>query len=270
MSGHSKWSTIKHKKAKQDAQKGKLFTKLGRAISIAAREGGGDEETNFVLRLAVEKAKKASMPVDNIERAIKRGTGEDSEGSLEAAVYGGYGPGGVAIAVDVLTDNTNRTVSEIRKIFEDHGGSLAESSSVLWQFKKKGRVLVKCAEIQKAEKFGEDDKEVSVEADEVIMAIMDIEGVEDIQKLSKSDLENEEIEGDMAACEVITPAKSLAGIRDKIDKAGYIVDSAEIIRVPENMQEIDNDIADKLQKLLEELDDHDDVDNLWFNANLDV
>jgi YebC/PmpR family DNA-binding regulatory protein len=267
MSGHSKWSTIKHKKAKQDAKRGKLFTKLGRAITIAAREGGGDEETNFALRLAIEKAKKASMPLDNIERALKRGTGEDTEGAMERAVYGGYGPGGVAIVVDAFTDNTNRTVSEFRKIFEDHGGSLAESSSVLWQFHQKGRILVKCAKVQKAEKFGKDDKEVAVDRDEVMMTLMDFEEVEDIRK---ADIEDEDVEGDFDLVEVITPVKKLAAIRKDIeDSTEYIVDSAEIIRVPENTQKVSEKEGKKIESLLEELDDHDDVEDLWFNTDLE-
>jgi YebC/PmpR family DNA-binding regulatory protein len=265
MSGHSKWSTIKHKKAKKDAKRGKLFSKLSRAIALAAREGGGDEEKNFALRLAVEKARKASMPSDNIERAIKRGTGEDMADSLKKGVYGGYGPGGVAVAVDVVTDNKNRTVSEIRNIFEDHGGSLAETGSVLWQFDKKGRVLVKCAKIKKAQKFGKDDKEVPVELESVMMKLMDIEGVEDIQEA-----ENEDVEGNFKICEVITPVKKLSKIRQAIEDTEFIVDSAEIIRIPQNNQVVSSKEGKKLEKLLEELDDHDDVEDLWFNTSLEI
>jgi YebC/PmpR family DNA-binding regulatory protein len=266
MSGHSKWSTIKHKKAKQDAKRGKLFSKLARAITIAAREGGGDEETNFTLRLAIEKAKKASMPLDNIERAVKRGTGEDAEGAMERAVYGGYGPGGVAVVIDTFTDNTNRTVSELRNIFETHNGSLAQSSSVLWQFDKKGRILVKCAKVQKAEKYGADDEEVALDCDNVMMQLMDIGGVEDIQIADDAD-----VEGDFDVCEVITPVKELASIRKDIEEnTEFIVDSAEIIRVPENMQDIPEGEGEKLEKLLEELDDHDDVEDIWFNTDLEL
>lgn len=266
MSGHSKWSTIKHKKAAQDAKRGKIFTKLGRAITIAAREGGGDMETNFVLRLAVDKAKKSSMPADNIDRAIKRGTGESGDGIvMEKAVYGGYGSGGVAVAVDVLTDNNNRTVSGLRKIFEDHGGSLAEASSVLWQFKEKGRVVIKCARIEKSKKFGEDDKEVPIARDEVMMSLMDIDDIEDVHEI------DEEIDGDeeqFELCEVITSVRNLAKIRNKLENLGYLVDSAEIVKIPDNIQDVDESTVEKLKSLFEKLDDHDDVEGVWFNADI--
>jgi len=262
MSGHSKWSTIKHKKAAQDAKRGKVFTKLGRAITIAVREGGGDMETNFVLRLAVDKAKKSSMPADNIDRAIKRGTGESGDGIvMEKAVYGGYGSGGIAVAVDVLTDNKNRTVSGLRKIFEDHGGNLAEASSVLWQFKEKGRVVVKCARVEKAEKFGEDDREIPIKKDKVIMSLMDISDVEDI-------VEIDEVGEKFELCEVITSVKNLAKVRDEVEKLGYLVDSAEIVKVPDNIQDIDESTAEKLKGLFEDLDDHDDVEGVWFNVDI--
>lgn len=269
MSGHSKWSTIKHKKAAQDAKKGKVFTKLGRAISIAAREGGGDPETNFVLRLAIDNARKASMPADNIERAINRGTGQGDDGIvMEKVIYGGYGPGGVAIAVDTLTDNKNRTVSELRKIFETHGGNLADSSSVLWQFKEKGRIIVRCAKMEKSEKFGQEDKAVTLEKDDVIMALMDLEGITDVKEVDQEDRPDVDEVGKFEFCEVITVAKELAKVRDKIEELGYIMDSVEVAKFPENIQEISDSDAKKLQGLLEELDDNDDVENLWFNSNL--
>lgn len=262
MSGHSKWSTIKRKKAAIDAKRGNLFTKLARAITIAARESGGDMEANFALRLAVEKAKRASMPADNIERAINRGTGEGGEGmEMEREVYGGYGPGGVAILVDVFTDNKNRTISELRKIFDDRGGNIAETNSVLWQFTDKGRVLVKCAKIEKAEKFGEEDKEVPIDKDEVMMAIMDIEGVEDIK-------EDEGESEDFAVCEVLTDPKQLAKVEGKIRELGYLVEEVEIARIPTNMVEVDDSTAEKLQGLFEVLDEHDDVENIWFNTSV--
>ncbi|MBN2100292.1 YebC/PmpR family DNA-binding transcriptional regulator [Candidatus Dojkabacteria bacterium] len=262
MSGHSKWSTIKHKKAAQDAKKGKIFTKLGRAITIAAREGGGDIETNFALRLAVDSAKRSSMPQDNIERAINRGTGEGDEGvKMERAVYGGYGPGGIAVAVDVFTDNKNRTVSELRKIFESHGGSLSDASSVLWQFKEKGKLIVKCAKLEKSEKYGEEDKEVPVERNEVMMKLMDVDGIEDVSEYDEEGGDN------FKFCEVVTEPKKLAKVRNDIDKLGYIVDSAEMAKIPDNTQSVDDAAAEKLRALFEDLDDHDDVENIWFNAD---
>lgn len=274
MSGHSKWSTIKHKKAAQDAKRGKIFTKLGRVITVAAREGGGDMDTNFVLRLAVEKARKSSMPSDNIDRAIKRGTGESGDGIvMTKAVYGGYGPGGVAVAIDVLTDNKNRTVSTLRKIFEDHGGTLSEASSVLWQFKSKGRVVIKCVRIEASKKFGEDDKEIPIQRDEMMMSLMDVAGVEDVQAVEDiagaddiGDLD--ESGGTFKLCEVITSVKNLAKIRGEVEKLGYIVDSAEIVKVPENMQDVDESTAEKLRGLFGDLDENDDVEGIWFNSDV--
>lgn len=262
MSGHSKWSKIKRKKGARDAKRGKLFSKLSRTISVAAREGGGDPEMNFTLRMAIDKAKEANMPNDNIERAIARGTGDDEDGRLEKAVYGGYGPGGVAIAIDALTDNTNRTVSELRKIFEDHNGSLGESSSVLWQFDQVGHLYVECAEIEEAEKYGEDDKKIPVDKDELMMQLMDVEGVKDIA------IAEDESKDGFKLCEVVTDVKELAHVRDRCQKKGFLVDSAELARVPQNMQEVDDNAAKKLENLLDELDDHDDVENLWFNVEL--
>lgn len=258
MSGHSKWSTIKRKKGAADAKRGQLFTKLGRAIAIAARDGGSDTDTNFSLRLAVDKARQASMPSDNIERAIKRGTGElEGEATFEKGVYGGYGPGGVAYAVDVLTDNKNRTVSDLRKIFEDHGGNLSDASSVLWQFHEKGLVVVKCAKIKTAEKFGEVDSEAAVSSDEIMMDVIDIDGVEDVEECRKDD------ETGQSFCEVITTVKQLAQVRDGIGKLGYIVDSAEIIKVPEQPQSVEDGLAEKVQSLVDALEGHDDVENVW-------
>ena len=159
MSGHSKWASIKHKKAATDAKRGQLFTKLARAISVAAREGGGDPDSNFTLAAAVEKAKSYSMPKDNIQRAIDRGTGAGSgDEQIERVVYEGYGPGGAAVLVDTLTDNRNRTGSEVRNIFDKSGGSLGEPGSVAWQFEKKGVILVD------AGRYGEEDLLEAIDA----------------------------------------------------------------------------------------------------------
>src|SRR5688500_3682696 len=159
MSGHSKWSSIKHKKGAKDAKRGKLFTKLARAITVAARDGGGDPDANPTLGLAVQKARDASMPKDNIQRAIDRGTGEGADAAaIESVVYEGYGPGGAAILVETLTDNRNRTGSEVRHAFEKHGGSLGEPGSVSWQFEKRGVILVD------GERYGEEDVMPAIDA----------------------------------------------------------------------------------------------------------
>jgi len=261
VSGHSKWSTIKRKKGVADAKRGQTFTKLGRIITIAAREGGGDPEANFSLRLAMDKARMANMPIDTVERAIKRGTGDaDGEAALEKGIYGGYGPGGIAIAVDVLTDSKNRTVSELRKIFEEHGGSLADASSVLWQFHEKGEIVIKCAKVKEAEKFGGESTFVSVDADEVMMNLMDIAGVEDISEDSDH---GEGVSSAAKECMVMTAVKDVSSVRDAIEEYGFVVTSVEIVKIAEQTQVIDEETSKKLESLVESLEEHDDVENVW-------
>ncbi len=263
MSGHSKWSTIKRKKGTLDAKRGQLFTKLGRAISIAAREGGGDPDMNFSLRMAIETARNASMPADNIERARKRGAGElEGVGTLERAVYGGYGPSGVAFAVDVFTDNKNRTVSDLRKIFDSHGGNLADASSVLWQFKEKGLIVAKCVKLEKSEKHGEEDIEASVDPETVMMEIIEIEEVEEVDEFEGDNSDAGSKKG-VKMCEVLTMVKNLAQVRGAIEKLGYIVVSAEIIKIPEQLQHVTSDDQKKVEVLIEALEEHDDVENVW-------
>lgn len=236
-----------------------MFTKLGRAITIAARDGGGDSETNSALRLVIDKARQINMPTNNIDAAIKRGTGESDDGiTIEKAVYGGYGPGGVAIVVDVTTDNKNRTVAELRKIFEDGGGNLSEASSVLWQFREKGRVIVKSARILKGQKYGEKDEEVKVDRDELIIELMDVDGVEDIKEVGNG-------EDGFEYCEVITGTKDLMKVRNAIEQEGYILEDAELIKLAENLQRVDESTKEKVNDLLESLSEHDDVDKVWDN-----
>lgn len=260
MSGHSKWSTIKRKKGAADAKRGQMFTKLGKTITLAAKEGGGDPKMNFVLRLAIDKAKQFNMPSDNIDRAIKRGTGEANDGYvLEKAVYGGYGPGGVAIVIDVTTDNKNRTVSELRGVFEAHGGNLTEASSVLWQFEEKGRILVKAGKMEASEKFGKDDKFVAAKLDKVMMDLMEISSVEDLQEIS-----GEGEEADM--CEVFCQVKDLKLVRDGIEKMGYVIEEFGIARIPTTPQALSSEDQEKIDGLLEELSELEDVDDVWVNS----
>lgn len=212
---------------------------------------------NFSLRIAVDAAKAANMPQSNVERAVKRGTGELGDGgTIEKAVYGGYGPEGVALAIDVVTDNKNRTVSELRKLLQDNGGTFADADSVLWQFHEKGLVLVSCATVAKAEKFGGGDTNVATDPDEVMMQVIDIDGVEDI---SCEDTD----EDSFTLCEVLTSVKDLARVKGEIDQLGYIVRSAEIIKVPERTQTVDKNVSDKVTSLVEAIEDHDDVENVW-------
>jgi YebC/PmpR family DNA-binding regulatory protein len=239
MSGHSKWSSIKHKKAARDAKRGKLFTKLIKEITIAARLGGGDLNANPRLRTAVTAAKTQSMPNDNIDRAIKKGTGELGGGQLEDIVYEGYGPGGVAIMLEALTDNRNRCVAEIRFIFSRHGGNLGESGCVAWMFKKRGVITV--------EKSAADE-------DRLLEIALDA-GADDVQ-------------GDSDSFQVMTSPEQFGAVRDTIEKAGIAIANAEVTMIPENTVPVSGHTAEQVLKLVEELEDHDDVQGV--SANFDI
>ncbi|MFZ1926719.1 MAG: YebC/PmpR family DNA-binding transcriptional regulator [Solirubrobacteraceae bacterium] len=239
MSGHSKWASIKHKKAIVDSRRGQQFTKLARAVTVAARDGGGDPAGNAPLALAIAKAKAASMPKDNIERAIAKGTGEGGEAdAIEAVLYEGYGPGGVAVLVEALTDNRNRTGADVRHGFSKHGGSLGEPGSVAYLFEKKGTIAVDAA------RYSEDDLMVAVEA-----------GAEDIS-----------VEEDIV--EVVTQLADFAAVRTALEEAGIEIDSAELAYVPSSQVPIDENHARSLMKLIDVLEELDDVDAVY--ANFDV
>jgi YebC/PmpR family DNA-binding regulatory protein len=241
MAGHSKWAGIKHKKAIVDARRGKLFTKLARAITVAAKEGGGDIEGNPALALAVQKAKDASMPKDNIERAIAKGTGEGGDAdALEAVMYEGYGPGGVALLVEATTDNRNRTGSEVRHAFGKHNGNLGEPGSVAYLFDKQGVIVVD------AERYSEDDLMVAIDA-----------GAEDIGT-------------DDDVFEITCEPTDLAAVRAALDAAGIDVESAEVAQLPKVRVEIDEDGATKLLRLIDSLEDLDDVDAVHANFDVDA
>jgi YebC/PmpR family DNA-binding regulatory protein len=239
MSGHSKWSAIKHKKAATDAKRGKQFTKLARAITVAAREGGGDPDGNPTLATAIQKARDFSMPKDNIQRAVDKGTGAGTAGDeIERTVYEGYGPGGVAILVEALTDNRNRSGSEIRHAFDKHGGSLGEPGSVDWIFEKRGVILVD------AQRYGEDDLILAIDA-----------GAEDVSE-----------DGDLL--KVLTPATALAAVRSALEESGVAIESAELAMEPKSVVEVGEGDARPLMRLMEALDEHDDVDTV--TANFDI
>ncbi|WP_028065177.1 YebC/PmpR family DNA-binding transcriptional regulator [Solirubrobacter soli] len=241
MAGHSKWAGIKHKKAIVDSRRGKLFTKLARAITVAAKEGGGDLDGNPALGLAVQKAKDASMPKDNIERAIAKGTGEgaDTE-SYEAVMYEGYGPGGVALLVEALTDNRNRTGSEVRHAFSKHGGSLGEPGSVAYLFDKKGVVVVD------GEKYSEDD----------LMPALDA-GAEDIV-------------ADDDVFEILCEPSDLTAMRAALVEAGIEVSEASVQQRPKTLVPLDEEGATKLMKLIDTLEDLDDTDEIHANFDIDA
>ena len=241
MAGHSKWAGIKHKKAIVDARRGKLFTKLTRAITVAAKEGGGDPDGNPALALAVAKAKDASMPKDNIERAIAKGTGAGADAeAYENVLYEGYGPGGVALLIEALTDNRNRTGAEVRHILGKHGGSLGEPGSVGYLFEKRGIVVVD------AERYSEDDLMPAIEA-----GALDI-GVDD------------------DVFEVITEPSDFQAVRDALEEAGIELQSAEVTQQPTTRVPLDEDQATKLMRLIDALEDNDDVGDVHANFDVDA
>jgi len=241
MAGHSKWAGIKHKKAIVDARRGKLFTKLARAITVAAKEGGGDPDGNPSLGLAVQKAKDASMPKDNIERAIAKGTGEGADAeSYENVLYEGYGPGGVALLIDALTDNRNRTGADMRHLLTKHGGSLGEPGSVAYLFDKKGVVVVD------ANAHSEDDLVVAIDA-----------GAEDIQV-------------DEDVYEIVAEPSDLTAVRAALETAGIAFESAEVTQLPKTRVEIDEATAAKLMRLIDALEDNDDVNEVHANFDVDA
>jgi YebC/PmpR family DNA-binding regulatory protein len=240
MSGHSKWSSIKHKKGLRDARRGKLFTKLIKEITIAARLGGGDANSNPRLRTAIATAKAQSMPNDNIDRAIKKGTGELGGAAPEQVAYEGYGPGGVAIMLDVLTDNRNRTVADIRFIFSRHGGNLGEAGSVGWMFKRRGMIAV--------EKAGVDEDrliEVALEA-----------GADDVDSSGES-------------FEIVTPPEAYQAVHDALEKAKIAIAHGEVALIPDNTVRVSGHTAGQVLKLVEELEDHDDVQSVAANFDID-
>jgi YebC/PmpR family DNA-binding regulatory protein len=240
MSGHSKWATIKHKKAALDAKRGKIFTRIIKEIMIAARQGGGDPDANPRLRTAIMAAKSVSMPSDNIKRAIQRGTGELEGGQIEEVMFEGYGPGGAAVLVLVATDNRNRTVSELRHLFSKNGGNLGEQGSVAWMFDRKSQIIIE------GDKVSEDD----------LMAVALEAGADDLRN-----------EG--GNWEVLSPPEMHEKVLEAIHKAGIPTLSAEIAMIPKNLVKLEGKQAQNMLKLAEAIEDHDDVQNMWSNFDID-
>ena len=240
MAGHSKWANIKHRKGAQDAKRGKIFTKIIKEITVAARLGGGDVYANPRLRKAVSNGKSNNLPIDNITRAIKKGTGELEGVSYEEVTYEGYGPGGVAIMMDIITDNKNRTVAEIRHLLSKYGGNLGENGSVAWVFDKKGQIILNSHS-------GDDDVvlEAALEA-----------GADDF-------------EADDDFFRITTDPVSLMDVRDTLENNGYEIRSAEVEMVPNNLHRVEADDVPKVLSLLEELDDNEDIKNVYANVDLD-
>jgi len=239
MSGHSHWATIKHKKGAADAKRGKIFSKLSRAIIIAARHGGGDPEMNLKLRYAIDKARQVSMPKDNIERAVKRGTGETEGVTFEELTYEGYGPGSVAILVDVLTDNRNRTAGEVRKVFERHGGKMASAGAVAFQFERKGLFSIDAAGVD----------------EDTLMGIALDAGADDLKRSGST-------------YDITSDPAHFNQVQEALKKNNITPQFAEITQLGKALVDVDADTARKVMKLHEALDDHDDVQNVYTNLNL--
>lgn len=243
MAGHSKWANTKHRKARVDAQKGKIFTKIAREITVAAREGGEDLNTNFRLRLAVQKARENNMPNDNIQRAIQKGSGGQEGSSFEQSNYEGYAAGGIAVLLEVMTDNRNRTVAEIRHIFSRHGGSLGESGCVSWMFSRKGLLAV-------------DKSEINLNEDDLMLAALDA-GAEDVEF------------DDSGTYSITTELENFEAVKQQLQDQGIPIASFEVTMLPSTSVEItDPDMASRIIRLMEALDDHDDVQNVY--ANFDI
>lgn len=239
MAGHSKWANIKYRKEAADARKGKLFSKLAKEITVAAREGGGDPETNPRLRHAIEKAREANMPMDNIERAIKRGTGELPGVSYEQVIYEGYGPGGVAVLIEALTDNRNRTTSEIRNIFTKKGGNMAGAGSVSWIFQRKGLITV-----------GK-----SVCDEDTLLSIVIEAGAEDMKTETDS-------------YEIITSPENFEQVKNALKEKNIAINNAEITMLPSNYIKLEGQVAKQILSLMDALQSHDDVQQVY--ANFDI
>jgi YebC/PmpR family DNA-binding regulatory protein len=240
MSGHSKWHTIKHKKGKEDAKRGKLFTNLIKEITVAARAGGGNVDDNARLRKAVNDSKAANMPNDTIDRAIKRGTGELEGVNYDEITYEGYGPGGVAILIESMTDNRNRTVAEFRHMFSKNGGNLGEAGSVAWMFDKKGYIVV----------------DRSAKSEDELMDIVLEAGADDMQD-----------EGEVF--EIYTSPENYDAVDAALKAAGVETQASEITRVPQTSVKLEGDEAQKMLKLYDAIDDHDDVQKLYANFDID-
>jgi YebC/PmpR family DNA-binding regulatory protein len=240
MSGHSKWSTIKRAKGAKDAARGKLFGRLIKEITIAARDGGGDPDANPRLRLAVDKAKGSNMPNDNIKRAIQRGTGEVEGVNYEEITYEGYGPGGVAFLIETITDNKNRTVAEIRHLFSKNNGNLAEAGAVGWKFDRKGMITI-------PKKYDEDE----------LMMIAIEAGAEDMST------EEDHFE-------IVTESAALEDVKKVLTDGGIEVEEAEVQMIPQNTLKVDGKDAEGVIRLLESLEDHDDVQNVYADFDIDA
>lgn len=241
MSGHSKWANIKHKKARVDAQRGKTYTKIAREIIMAARQGGGDPEANFQLRMAIDKARSMNLPSENINRAIQRGAGAQDGDNYESFTYEGFGPGGTAIIVDLLSDNRNRTASDMRHLFSKNGGNMGETGCVSYMFDRKGVILI--------------DRETDTRSEDDMLLLALDAGAEDL--LTEED-----------NFQVITAPDALESVRRFLHGQGVAIESAELSMLPQIMVAVEGEAAEKVLKLLNALEDHEDSQNVYTNADI--
>ena len=240
MSGHSKWHTIKHKKGAADAKRGRVFTRIIKELTVAARAGGGDPDTNPRLRTIVAEAKQVNMPAENIKRAIRRGTGEEPGVQYEEITYEGYGPGGVALIIEAMTDNKNRTVGEIRHMLTKYGGDLGQSNSVAWMFEKKGYIVI---------------EKTKASEDALLSAALDA-GADDLRD-----------DGDN--WEVVSAPDAFPAVKEAVEKLGIQTESAQVAMLPKNYVSLEGRAAQSMLKLLDLLEDHDDVQHVWSNMDVD-
>jgi len=243
MSGHSKWANIKHKKARSDEKRGKEFTKVAKEITIAVRTGGGgDTESNAKLKLAIQKAKAINMPNDNINRAIKKGTGEVESAAIEEIIYEGYAPGGVAVMLQIATDNRNRTASEIRHLFSKNNGNLGESGCVAWMFTRAGLISI-------------NKEKLNIDEEDLMLKVLEL-GADDVR-------DEDEV------YEVITPVDIFMDVKEGLEQDNIELELADIVMLPENTVEINEEgMAGKVIKLIDQLEDHDDVQNVYTNMSI--
>ncbi|WP_422444061.1 YebC/PmpR family DNA-binding transcriptional regulator [Thermoanaerobacterium sp. DL9XJH110] len=240
MSGHSKWANIKHKKAKMDAQKGKIYTKFSKMIIVAVREGGPDPNANSRLKDIIEKAKEVNMPNENIMRAIKRGSGELGGADYEEIMYEGYGPGGVAILLEVTTDNRNRTAGELRHLFDKYGGNLGEAGCVAWMFEKKGLIII--------------EKSENISVDDIMISAIDA-GADDVEEQDDS-------------IEITTSPEQFEAVKKALESSNIALSSAEITYLPKTTITLSGKESESLERLLDALEEHDDVQNVYHNLEM--
>jgi YebC/PmpR family DNA-binding regulatory protein len=261
MSGHSKWATIKRQKGINDQKKGAIFTKLSRNITMAAKEGGIDPDSNFSLRLAIDKAKQVNMPLDNIERAVKKATGGDGKNTLVKVSYEAVAHNGIIMVIDCKTDNTNRTVAEVKNTLDKNGAKMGSIGSVSWQFNEVGYIEVKPAKLQKSEKYGEADSYKAVDFEETEMDLMEVDGITDI-----TEGESQDEEGNVfKVLEIYTDKNSFSKVVKEIEAKKLQILNYEIIKKAKELVEVPEDYQEKIDKLVDTLEEMDDVDFVWLN-----